>query len=299
MKQYREGRRVSPEMLKARSSKAVTKKVGLEVGKEQPAVDKHARGSFLSALTSLTVSNISPVPSTPAPPVASATPTHPIVSNAPSVQKSVTAPVLSENDRRMRIIDGMRNGLTDQQLAIKFDSDLASVMRIRKEFIKTAKMNDPRALFSKRLADIDEAFEIAKDKFFDDPGNETYMKGMNDFAKTLRELIQSYNDLEDPRAVADVMVRRVIRPLTMGQLTPIVEALSNLQVEMSSFLPEHARGMVETSIVGAVKKLRDTTKIEYNRAVETLSQMFEVDLNDMRLNNASEVSDAQDASKAS
>lgn len=291
-----EGRRVTVDM--ARKKKKRSKSGVVD---QLPSTDKNksgtkAGGSFLSALAALsgtpTTQTINPSATASAPIGAALLVSAP----TPVLQPvQVTPVVLTENDRRMKMLASMREGLTDQQIALKFDIDLASVIRVRRDFIKTSKMNDPRALFSKRLADVDEAFEEVKQRFFDDPGNEVYLKGMNDFAKTLRELVQSYNDLEDPKAIAEMIVKRALRPMMMGQLTPIIEAMSNMQLEMSSFLPEHTRAMVETSVISATRSMQESSRVEYNRAVNTLSTLFNVDLSDMRLSTASEVRSEKDS----
>ena len=280
--------RVTPDMLGKKHKKRV------DATSSSSASDKKgasglvkSEGSLLSALAAFDVGSNQSTQSVQ-------TPTQTLtVTQTPS--DSVPKRQLStENDNRMRIVDSMREGLTDQQIAIKFDTDLASVIRIRKDFIRTSKMNDPRALFSKRLSDIDEAFEVAKDRFFDDPGNEAHMKGMNDFAKTLRELVDAFNNLENPADTADVIIKRIIRPLVMGQIDPIIESLSNMQTEVSSFLPEHSRAMLETSVLGAVRRMQEASRVEYNKAVSTLSQLFNVDLTTAKITSASEVSSAKD-----
>lgn len=291
-----EGRRVTVDMARRKKKRSKSGVVD-----QLPSTDKNksgtkAGGSFLSALAALSGNSTLQEDNQAAPSVKTValkpTPT-PVV--APALQPAqVTPVVLTENDRRMKMLDSMREGLTDQQIALKFDIDLASVIRVRRDFIKTSKMNDPRALFSKRLADVDEAFDEVKQRFFDDPGNEVYLKGMNDFAKTLRELVQSYNELEDPKAIAEMIVKRALRPMMMGQLTPIIEAMSNMQLEMSSFLPEHTRAMVETSVISATRSMQESSRVEYNRAVNTLSTLFNVDLSDMRLSTAAEVRDEKD-----
>lgn len=203
------------------------------------------------------------------------------------------APVkMSEAEKHSKMMQAMQDGMSDQQLAIKFEMDLASILRARKEFLKNSKMNSPRALFSKRLSDIDEAFDAVRDRFFDDPGNEVYVKAMNDFARTLRELVQSYNELEDPKEVATTVVVRVLRPFLMEMLKPIVESLDNMQTEMSTFLPEHTRAMIETSVLGAVRKMQAQTSIEFNKAVSTVSTIYQVDLQDLRITNSAKLSDA-------
>lgn len=280
--------RVTPDMLGKKHKKRV------DATSSSSASDKKgasglvkSEGSLLSALAAFDVGSNQSTQSVQ-------TPTQTLtVTQTPS--DSVPKRQLStENDNRMRIVDSMREGLTDQQIAIKFDTDLASVIRIRKDFIRTSKMNDPRALFSKRLSDIDEAFEVAKDRFFDDPGNEAHMKGMNDFVKTLRELVDAFNNLENPADTADVIIKRIIRPLVMGQIDPIIESLSNMQTEVSSFLPEHSRAMLETSVLGAVRRMQEASRVEYNKAVSTLSQLFNVDLTTAKITSASEVSSAKD-----
>ena len=284
--------RVTPDMLGKKHKKRV------DATSSSSASDKKgssglvkSEGSLLSALAAFDVGSNQ---STQSVQTRMQTPTQTLtVTQTPS--DSVPKRQLStENDNRMRIVDSMREGLTDQQIAIKFDTDLATVVRVRKDFIRTSKMNDPRALFSKRLSDIDEAFEVAKDRFFDDPGNEAHMKGMNDFAKTLRELVDAFNNLENPADTADVIIKRIIRPLVMGQIDPIIESLSNMQTEVSSFLPEHSRAMLETSVLGAVRRMQEASRVEYNKAVSTLSQLFNVDLTTAKITSASEVSSAKD-----
>lgn len=285
------GQRVTPDMLGKKHKKRVdaTSSPSASDQKSSSGLAKSG-GSLLSALAAIDSSSNQPqqnqtpqAPTQVAPAITQQTPAV-----VPKRQLS------TENDNRMRIIDAMREGLTDQQIAIKFDTDLATVVRVRKDFIRTSKMNDPRALFSKRLSDIDEAFEVAKDKFFDDPGNEAYMKGMNDFIKSLRELVDAFNNLENPADTADVIIKRILRPLVMGQIDPIIESLSNMQTEVSAFLPEHSRAMLETSVLGAVRRMQEASRVEYNKAVSTLSQLLNVDLTNAKITSASEVSNAKD-----
>lgn len=288
------GQRVTPDMLGKKRKRSVDTSSSSSVSdKKSSSGLVKSGGSLLSALAAIDVGSKQAIPAQQISST-SVTSTQAAPTAQPQVAASPKRQLSTENDNRMRIVESMREGLTDQQIAIKFDTDLASVVRIRKDFIRTSKMNDPRALFSKRLSDIDEAFEVAKDKFFDDPGNEAHMKGMNDFVKTLRELVDAFNNLEDPADTADVIIKRIIRPLVMGQINPIIESLSNMQTEVSAFLPEHSRAMLETSVLGSVRRMQEASRIEYNKAVSTLSQLLNVDLTNAKLTSASEVSSAKD-----
>ncbi len=294
----KEGQRIVPGM-RPKKKKVRNEEVEVEVvGSKNDSTSGRASSKVVGTTTTLmsALALTTPIPVT----VGNVQPTVDDSSKlrnkiqAQSDDPKVVAPTpvkMSEAEKHSKMMQAMQDGMSDQQLAIKFEMDLASILRARKEFLKNSKMNSPRALFSKRLSDIDEAFDAVRDRFFDDPGNEVYVKAMNDFARTLRELVQSYNDLEDPKEIATTIVVRVLRPFLMEMLKPVVESLDNMQTEMSTFLPEHTRAMIETSVLGAVRKMQTQTSIEFNKAVSTVSTIYQVDLQELRITNSAKLSE--------
>src|ERR1035437_324008 len=130
----------------------------------------------------------------------------------------------------------VQDGCSNDQVAMRLDISIKRVMDLRKEASKQAIVNDPRSLFQDKINDINDAFAEAKKVFFDDPTSETSYKMMNDFAKTLRELMKEYRELEDPKELAQQIARQSIRPLVNTLLSVIVTNMRATIKNVSPFL---------------------------------------------------------------
>jgi DNA-binding CsgD family transcriptional regulator len=189
-------------------------------------------------------------------------------------------PELPQDERVRKLV---QDGCSNEQIAMRLDITLKAVLDLRKEASKKSIVNDPRALFMTRINDINDAFDEAKKVFFDDPTSETSYKMMNDFAKTLRELMKEYRDLEDPKVLAQQITRQSIRPLVNTLLSVIVTNMKATIKNMNPFLKVQEQELLATSIGNGLKLLQSQVNSDYNNSVSVLETIFNVDLSNLKI----------------
>ena len=170
------------------------------------------------------------------------------------------------------------SGLSNEQISLRTGLSLQQVMNARKKVATKSLIGDPRKLFADRLADFDEAFVEARRMYHDDPGSEIYYKAMNDFAKTMRELVKDYTDLEDPQEIALGVVSTSLRPFVLKVLKAVVDNMNAALKTVAPYLRDQERVLLADNIRVGMKTLQDNVNVEYNKAVTGLEQLYGVDL---------------------
>jgi hypothetical protein len=170
------------------------------------------------------------------------------------------------------------SGLSNEQISLRTGLSLQQVMNARKKVATKSLIGDPRKLFADRLADFDEAFVEARRMYHDDPGSEIYYKAMNDFAKTMRELVKDYTDLEDPQEIALGVVSTSLRPFVLKVLKAVVDNMNAALKTVAPYLRDQERVLLADNIRVGMKTLQDNVNVEYNKAVSGLEQLYGVDL---------------------
>lgn len=196
---------------------------------------------------------------------------------------------LSAEALRGKVMQAMRDGLSDTSIALKFDTDVGTVLGIRKDYIKLSKANNPREVFSRRINDLDDAFEVARENFFENPASEIHFRAMTEFNRSLRETIAAFQELEDPNARAAEAIKRVIRPLLMDQLASTVDTMTKFKDDIVKFVPEHVKRIVETGVIEHIRRMSTTTIRHYNKAISTLEDMYGLDLDQYKQHQGSDL----------
>jgi hypothetical protein len=227
-------------------------------------------------------SSVSTVDVVPVQPVVVPQPVQPL--SVPEVRQQASQlyyPGLPFEDRVAKLA---QDGCTNEQIAMRLDSSLKAVMEARKAVSKATLINSPRELFAARLTDFDEAFTTARNLYFDDPSSETNYRVMTEFAKTMRELVKDYNDLEDPLVIASVVVQKALRPLVLKMLTTIVEDLKSTSKAITPFLRDNEKVQFMDGINASVKSLQAHVNNDYNKSLEVLEQIYGVSLGNLKIN---------------
>lgn len=201
-------------------------------------------------------------------------------------------PGLPFEDRVAKLV---QDGCTNEQIAMRLDASLKKVMEARKTTSKALLINSPRELFASRLSDFNEAFDTARGLYFDDPSSETNYRVMTEFAKTMRELVKDYQELEDPQEIASVLVQKCIRPLVLKNLKTIVDCLKASAKSITPFLNETTSVQFTDSISASLKSLQSSVNNDYNKSIEVLEQIYNVSLGNLKINK----SDAEDIKQES
>lgn len=198
-------------------------------------------------------------------------------------------PVLSPDVLRGKAMQAMRDGLSDTAIALRFEVDVATVLGIRRDYVKMSKANNPREMFSKRINDLDDAFEVARENFFENPASEIHFRAMTEFNRSLRETIDAFQKLEDPTARSAELIKRVIRPLLMDQLRTSAETMTRFKDDIVKFVPEHVKRIVEAGVLDHVRKMSTTTIRHYNKSIATLEDMYGLDLSQYKQHQGTEI----------
>lgn len=184
-------------------------------------------------------------------------------------------PNLPVEERVKKLVE---DGCTNEQIAMRLDMSLKAVMDARKKVRTRSLIQAPRELFSERLVDFNDAFDTAKKLFNDTPESEISYKIMCEFARTMRELIKDYNELEDPRELALVVINQGIQPLVESILKTVVDGFKATIKNVSPFLKEQERIMLNDSLTNGLRTLQDNVNGNYNNAVGVLERIFNVEL---------------------
>ena len=163
-----------------------------------------------------------------------------------------------------------------------------TVLDIRREFAKLSKVNNPRELFTQMVDDLSEAFEVAKNNFYDNSQSDINYKAMTEFSKSLRETMSAYQDLDDPAEQATDIIKRIVQPLLMACLNDAVATMSRYKDDVVAFVPEHVKKIAEAGLATHIRKLNSSTTDNYNKAVATLESILNVDLSTQRLHTSME-----------
>ena len=196
-----------------------------------------------------------------------------------------------------RVAKLLQDGCTNEQIAMRLDVSLSTVLKTRKTVSTKSLIKSPRDLFASRLTDFNEAFDTAKSNFYDDPTSEVNYKIMTEFAKTMRELVKDFNELEDPKELAQQIIMQALRPVIMKTLKSVVDSMNTTLKSTLPFLGVQEKVLLSDGIKNGVKSLQDAINADYNKSVGILEQIFNIDLTDMKLqgkeryNNAEPVQD--------
>lgn len=238
------------------------------------------------------------------------TTTHVVAHNAsvpvpqPTMQAPLSIPEVKQQASNLyypglpfedRVAKLVQDGCTNEQIAMRLDASLKKVMEARKTTSKALLINSPRELFATRLSDFNEAFDTARGLYFDDPTSETNYRVMTEFAKTMRELVKDYQELEDPQEIANVIVQKCIRPLVLKNLKTIVDSLKTSAKSITPFLSETTSVQFTDGINASLKTLQASVNNDYNKSIEVLEQIYSVSLGNLKINK----SDAEDIKQES
>ena len=110
---------------------------------------------------------------------------------------------------------------------------------------------------------------------------------MCEFARTMRELIKDYNELEDPRELALVVINQGIQPLVESILKTVVDGFKATVKNVSPFLKEQERIMLNDALTNGLRTLQDNVNGNYNNSISVLERIFNVDLEASKVRNKS------------
>lgn len=181
------------------------------------------------------------------------------------------------------------DGCTNEQIAMRLDISLKKVMELRKNVNTNKLIQSPREMFSRHLADFNDAFETARSIYFDDPTSEVSYKVMTDFAKTMRELVKDYNELEDPQEVARIVAHRCLRPLVLKVLKTVVDNSNVTLKTLLQFLSESEQTLLVDGIKNSLKLLQEQINVNYNEGISNLEKIYGVELDSLKATKADQL----------
>ena len=221
-------------------------------------------------------------PSTPA----GVSPTPAATPATSGIMASMSAQNYTELPPEERVAKLAAEGLSNEQIALRTKLSLRTVMDLRKKSSAKSLIGDPRKLFAERLGDFDHAFQVARGLYHDDPASETNYRVMAEFAKTMRDLVKDYNDLDDPRETAMLIASRSLQPMVERILKSVVDKMQAALKAVAPYMREQERTLLADNIRVGMKTLQDAVNADYNNAVVGLEQTFGVDLTEIKITNA-------------
>ena len=141
---------------------------------------------------------------------------------------------------------------------------------------------NPRQVFMRSLVDFQECLQIAMTEYKNNPDSETNHAAMNGFMKTIDGMYKSMEKLGDPAGQACEVVKRVIAPHMKAVGSLNIRVFKMILEEISPTLTNSfQRTQLEDGLKDALKKLQANTRDEYNRAVRTTAEIFNVNIDNM------------------
>lgn len=194
-----------------------------------------------------------------------------------------------------RVFKLAQDGQTNDQIAIRLGVSIKQVMDIRKEITTKSLIGNPRDLFARRLKNFEDCFDTMLQVFDEDPTNEVAGKSLTDFMKEMRELTSAYRELDDPREVATTIVNTALRPMVMKTLKAIVDGVNATAKNVTPYLRESEKQMVNDGLRNSLKSLQDNVNDTYNASVQAIAQLYEVDLSGLLIKKEFRASQAEDS----
>lgn len=142
----------------------------------------------------------------------------------------------------------------------------------------------PKEVFSRRMRDFDECLEIAIAEYKNDPESESNYNAMNGFMKTMENLYKSYQDLDDPQEVAERIVKQIVYPFMSGIVKINLSAFRSMIEDMSpTLVSEFQREQFREGLKDATRRIEESVRTEFNRAVKTLEVVYQANLSSLFL----------------
>lgn len=143
---------------------------------------------------------------------------------------------------------------------------------------------DPKEILARRINDLDRLVEIAYNEYVADPTSDSGYNAVAALAKTMQGLIKDAQELQDPRAMAESVVTKILRPQYMNTMKVIVAQFHRTNQELSiTLVSKTQRETLMESLKSTVKAVNESLTTEYNRGVRTLEAIFEIPLTDLYL----------------
>lgn len=194
-----------------------------------------------------------------------------------------------------KVSELLATGANEALVAIQCGVTLSKVFEVRRGSTTTTMVNrtaigvqnqqtpsglpSPKEVFSRRMRDFDECLEIAIAEYKNDPDSESNYNAMNGFMKTMKDLFEAYQDLDDPQEVAEKIVKQIIYPYMSGTVKTNVNSFRSIIEDMSpTMVTDFQREQFRDGLKDALRKIEENTRNEFNRAIKTLEAVFQASL---------------------
>lgn len=209
-------------------------------------------------------------------------------------------------DLERRAMELLSAGTSEPLVAVQCGVSLSRVFELRRGQSSTAMVNraaignqlpatttpsanadalpSPKEVFSRRMRDFDECLEIAIAEYKNDPESESNYNAMNGFMKTMKDLYESYQDLDDPQEVAERIVKQIVYPFMSGIVKINLSAFRSMIEDMSpTLVSEFQREQFREGLKDATRRIEESVRSEFNRAVKTLEVVYQANLSSLFL----------------
>jgi hypothetical protein len=178
----------------------------------------------------------------------------------------------------------LRRGQTTMSIVNRQTIGLPSVQNANSNVASADSLPSPKEVFSRRMRDFDECLEIAVQEYKNDPASETNHAAMNGFMKTMKELYESYQDLDDPQEVAEKIVKQLVYPFMSGVIKLNIDAFRTMIEDMSpTMVSEFQRDQFREGLKDSARKIEEKVRGEFNRAIKTLEVVYQANLSSLYL----------------
>jgi len=145
----------------------------------------------------------------------------------------------------------------------------------------------PKEMLERLAIEIDECLVVALSEYKADPTSETGYNALSSLATTFKELIKSRESLDDPQEIAESVVLQILRPMIYAVLKSLITSFDHVNKELSlTFNSDNQRHKFKEAIQDMLKSLTSDIKVDYNRGVHTLEDVYGVDLSHLFLKKA-------------
>jgi hypothetical protein len=216
------------------------------------------------------------------------------------------------------IVDLARAGTPDSEIAVRLNTTLGRVLELKRihgldsgkstakalvtkavaqvrttttvtqtaaaQVSESGEAPSAKDLITARISDFQNALDMALQEYMSDPGSETNHAAMVGFMKTLKDMLKSLKELDDPTDIASNVVRNVIGPFMKNSTVHMVESSRKIMEDLTPTMTnDYQREQMRECLNDALRLHRDKLRNEYNRAVRTLEIVYSVKLDTLMI----------------
>jgi len=183
---------------------------------------------------------------------------------------------------KSEIIQFLSEGLTSDEIVLKYDVDQKLVASIAEERHCFELLSNPRRILALQLGQLIRAADEAVNHYLDNPLDVELAHAISPLVGELRAVIGDVQELQDPQNVANQVLDSVIQPLIRQIFKNVAAEMGAVINEAKSKMDERQAAMVEIQLKQALRAQAKQATDIYRTSITNLESVMQVSLDDRR-----------------